>query len=141
MKKLKKITNEISTTGLAICPVCNHSASWMEGGMVHTSPLVRIQLSNLDALVHRCCLHRLYTDINGQISIHYRKKFLLNLIPACGKFLSGAASLTRLLFKYGVKAGLEQFKTSRSSLPLRPKTAPGAAFGHGNTAVVRQGRP
>ncbi len=131
MNKLKKITNEISTTGLAICPVCNRSAAWVDGKAVHTSPLVRIQLNNLDALVHRCCLHRLYTNINGQINIHYRRKFLLNFVPTCGKFLFGVASLTRRLFKYGIKAGLEQFKNSRSCLPLRPKTAPGAAFGHG----------
>ncbi|MCX5785694.1 MAG: hypothetical protein NTX59_08385 [Elusimicrobia bacterium] len=128
MKTLKKITNELSSTGLTICPVCNQPPNWFKDGKLHTSPMVNIELNNLDALVHRCCLHQLYTDINGQIRIHYRKKFLLTFIPACGKFLVGAAKLIRLLSKHGIKAGLEQFKNSRRPLSSPPKMDAGSRF-------------
>jgi hypothetical protein len=114
MKPVKKITNELSSTGLVICPVCNRPPTWLEGGKTHTSPLVRITMSNLDALIHNCCLHQLYTDINGQITIHYRRKFLLNFIPASVKFLSGAAGLVRLLCRHGIKDGLAEFRIKQA---------------------------
>ena len=110
---MKKITNEITTTGLVICPVCNRPPSWLAGGRLHSSPMVRITMSNLDALVHNCCLHLLYTDINGQISIHRRRKLILAFLPACGKFLSGAAHLAHMLFKHGIKDGLAKLNTAQ----------------------------
>ncbi len=113
MNNSKKITNEISSTGLVICPVCNRPPSWLSAGKVHTSPMVRITMSNLDALIHNICLHRLYTDINGQISIHAREKFLLNFLPACSKFLIGLGSLTYLLYKHGITAGLAEFNSTQ----------------------------
>ncbi len=109
MNTTKKITNELSTTGLVICPVCNRPPSWIEGGRVHTSPMVRIVMANLNALIHHCCLSQLYTDINGQIRILRRKMLILKFVPACWKFLSGCAHLISLICRRGLKDGLAQF--------------------------------
>ena len=113
MNNKTKITNELSSTGLVICPVCNRPPSWGEGGKIFSSPMVRITISNLDALIHNGCLHQLYTDIDGQIRIQRRWQLIFGFLPACSKFLSGAASLVRLMFKHGVTEGLVQFKISQ----------------------------
>ncbi|MGD9642807.1 MAG: hypothetical protein AB7V08_08715 [Elusimicrobiales bacterium] len=115
---IKKITNEVSTSGQVVCPVCNRPGSWREGGRLHTSPMVRIVLANLDALVHNCCLHRLYTDINGQLVIHYRRKFLLNLLPGCWRFVSGALRLAGLMLKHGVKEGAAKYRYRKCVLGM-----------------------
>ena len=113
MKPATKITNAISSTGMVICPVCNRPPSWREGERIFSSPMVRISISNLDALIHNGCLHQLYTDIEGQIRIHRRRALIFGFLPACGKFLRGAAGLVRLMFKHGVTEGLVQFRISR----------------------------
>ena len=113
MKSATKIVNEVSTTGLVICPVCNRPGTWAEHGRNRTSPMVRVIISNFDALVHQCCLPHLYKDIDGQIRFHRRKGLLLGFPVACWKFMSGSMRLSWLMLRHGVKGGVAEFNRKK----------------------------
>jgi|GEM_PF-3902350 hypothetical protein len=65
---MNKIQNETCPDGLALCPVCNKPATWrISKDAWFTSPMRKVKVRNLDALVHEVCLPTLYADIAAQL--------------------------------------------------------------------------
>lgn len=107
---MKTITNELGPDGVLLCPVCGRPGTWREGIRSLTSPMVRVIIGNLNALVHRSCLNRLYGDIERQLVASRRRKLLLGFLPACWSFLRGAAQLIGLICKHGPRDAVRKFR-------------------------------
>jgi hypothetical protein len=110
---MQPITNERGQGGVLLCPVCNRPGTWREGARSFTSSFVRVRISNLDALVHVCCLNRLYRDIEDQIAVARRRRLLLGFFPACWRFLRGSAQLLGMIWKDGPKDAARKFRQAR----------------------------
>lgn len=66
------VTNETNDKGAVLCVVCGKPATWrLAGGVRYTSPMRRVRVRNIDALVHECCLQALYDDIARQLKRYF----------------------------------------------------------------------
>ena len=62
------IVNERNDKGAVLCPVCGKPATWVIAKEVrYTSPMRRVRVRNIDALVHECCLRELYASMGRQL--------------------------------------------------------------------------
>lgn len=80
------IKNEVSSTGAVICVVCNRPGTWhVAKDVTYTSPLRRVKVRNLDALVHECCLPKLYADMARQL----RRALWISRVKQLGRASAG----------------------------------------------------